>query len=103
MRRWSRRDVLKSSLAAPAAGLRPATGVAAMAQSGRTQPVADAPGQRERLLMDFGAGFPFGHSHAAAKDFGFGAGRSGGFQKTGGFLAPSAVAYDDSAWKPVDL
>ena len=37
------------------------------------------------------------------KDFGFGAGRSGGFQKTGDFLSPSNLAFDDSDWKPVDL
>jgi hypothetical protein len=47
--------------------------------------------------------FIFGHANDATKDFGFGAGRSGGFQKTGGFLSPSNLAYDDSDWKPVDL
>ena len=30
-------------------------------------------------------------------------GRSGGFQKTGGFLSPSNLAYNDGDWKPVDL
>ncbi|MBL8208793.1 MAG: beta galactosidase jelly roll domain-containing protein, partial [Blastocatellia bacterium] len=32
-----------------------------------------------------------------------GLGRSGGFQKTGEFLAPSHLAFDDSEWTPVDL
>ena len=60
-------------------------------------------GKEERLLLDFGWRFHFGHANDAAKDFGFGSGRSGGFQKTGGFLSPSSLAFDDSDWKPVDL
>jgi beta-galactosidase len=37
------------------------------------------------LLLDFGWRFHFGHANDNAKDFGFGSGRAGGFQKTGGF------------------
>ncbi len=54
-------------------------------------------------MLDFGWRFHFGHANDSTKDFGFGAGRSGGFQKTGGFLSPSNLAYDDSDWSPVDL
>ncbi len=58
---------------------------------------------RERLLLDFGWRFHFGHANDPARDFGFGGGRSGGFQKTGNFLSPSNLAFDDRDWKPVDL
>lgn len=99
MKSWSRRSVLKSGLAAPAvAGVGvPLPGSAAPARKAAAEP------PRERLLLDFGWRFHFGHANDAGKDFGFGRGRSGGFQKTGGFLAPSSLAYDDSAWKDVDL
>jgi beta-galactosidase len=47
------------------------------------------PSLRERLLLDFGWRFHFGHANDANKDFGFGLGRSGGFQKPGAFLRPA--------------
>ena len=103
MKGWLRRDVLKSGVALPAAAALGMPG-ASPAQSGR--PVESNTGTRhlrERSLLDFGWRFEFGHANEAAKDFGFGSGRSGGFQKTGGFLAPSSLAFDDSDWKPVDL
>ena len=102
MRGLTRRDILKSSVAAPAAAAVAVPGMAAQVQTGQPGP-AGAPPPRERLLLDFGWRFHFGHANDAGKDFGFGAGRSGGFQKTGGFLSPSNLAYDDSDWKPVDL
>src|SRR4051794_8203712 len=102
MKRWSRRDVLKTSLAAPAARLSTAPRLASLAQAGQAQSGFVA-GPRERALLDFGWRFHFGHANDAAKDFGFGSGRSGGFQKTGGFLTPSNLTYDDSDWQPVDL
>ena len=97
MRGLTRRDILKSSVAAPAAAAVAVPGMAAQVQTGQPGP-AGAPPPRERLLLDFGWRFHFGHANDAAKDFGFGAGRSGGFQKTGGFLSPSNLAYDDSDW-----
>jgi beta-galactosidase len=121
MKAFSRRDVLKTSLFAPAAaaaahGLTPieaathAAGEASgplSAQEG-TQPRAPqnpAPfnALRERLLLDFGWRFHLGDACDGEKDFGFGTGRSGNFQKTGGFLASSSIAFDDSDWKPIDL
>ena len=54
-------------------------------------------------LLDFGWRLHIGHANDSLKDFGFGNGRSGGFQKTGGFLSPSNLAYDDSDWQAVDL
>jgi beta-galactosidase len=102
MRRFSRRDWIKGSLAVPATA---AAGIAGSSDQTDTAPgrVPAASGLRERLLLDFGWRFHFGHANDATKDFGFGQGRSGGFQKTGGFLSPSSLAYDDSDWKPVDL
>ena len=99
----TRRDVLKSSMAAPAIAAAGGAEAAAPAQSAQAGSVPAQASPRERLLLDFGWRFHFGHADDAAKDFGFGSGRSGGFQKTGGFLAPSSLAYDDSDWTPVDL
>ena len=96
-----RRDVLKGGMAAPAVAA--VSMVPAQAQSGLAQSASAQGAPRERLLLDFGWRFHFGHANDATKDFGFGAGRSGGFQKTGGFLSTSNLAYDDSDWKPVDL
>ncbi len=118
MKAFSRRDMLKNSLLAPAVaaaagGIHPveaamrATGEAAgplpAQQPGASQKPVPSGAQRERLLLDFGWRFHFGNACDAEKDFGFGSGRGGNFQKTGGFLAPSSLAYDDSGWKPVDL
>lgn len=112
MKSLSRRDVLKSSLLAPAAiaaqpfkGLEAALPAAPLTtdESGNPRPSAAAPGGRERLLLDFDWRFHFGDACDAAKDFGFGAGRSGNFQKTGNFLPAGSLAFDDSDWTPVDL
>ncbi len=117
MKAFSRRDMLKSSLLVPAAaataqGMMPidaamqAAGEAAgpLSAGETAHPASAMSGSlRERLLLDFGWRFQFGDASDAAKDFGFGSGRSGNFQKTGGFLAPSSLAFDDSDWKPVDL
>ncbi|MDE3166324.1 MAG: DUF4982 domain-containing protein, partial [Acidobacteriota bacterium] len=106
MKPLSRRDVLKSAAVLPAA----AAGLPETAEPAQSAPPQGAPapsrtagGPRERLLMDFGWRFHFGHADDPAKDFGFGLGRSGGFQKTGGFLAPSNLAYDDGDWTSVNL
>ena len=118
MKSFSRRDMLKTSLLAPAAvaaahGITPLQ--AAMQAAGETagplqegepaKPGTSAqPGAgRERLLLDFGWRFHLGDACDEEKDFGFGAGRSGNFQKTGGFLPASSFAYDDSDWRPLDL
>ena len=76
---------------------------AAQTQSALATTSAPPAQPRERLLLDFGWRFHFGHANDSTRDFGFGNGRSGGFQKTGGFLSPSNLAYDDSDWQSVDL
>jgi beta-galactosidase len=58
---------------------------------------------RERLSLDYGWRFHLGDACDVAKDFGFGSGRAGNFQKTGGFLPASSLGFDDNDWKAVDL
>ena len=97
----TRRDLLKTSLAAPAA-VAAATEIAAN-QEARAQaalPATAAPGPgRERLLLDFGWRFHFGHAADAAQDFNF----RGNFSKTGNFGPVGTLLFDDSDWKAVDL
>ncbi|MGH9605676.1 MAG: beta-galactosidase GalA [Terracidiphilus sp.] len=73
------------------------------ANSGAASSAAARNAGRERLLLDFGWTFHFGNANDPSKDFGFGLGQSGNFQKTGNFLAASSIAFDDGDWKPVDL
>ena len=114
MKTLSRRDLLKSSLLAPAAvaahGMGPmgaeieAAGIEPAAQSAGAVAKPTTPGGgRERLLLDFGWRFHLGNANDPAKDLGFGGGRSGNFQKTGNFLPASSLAFDDNDWRSVDL
>jgi beta-galactosidase len=102
MIRWSRRDVLKSGAAIPAASLLGSVPISTLAQTMAHPPEAQAT-VRERLLLDFGWRFHMGHAGDPTKDFGFSNGRSREFQKTGNFLPPAALAYDDSGWRDLDL
>lgn len=123
METLSRRNLLKTGLLIPAAaaaqGMAP-LGAAMKAvdegsgplspQTGQeSAPLAAAPSAaahnagRERLLLDFGWRFHFGNANDPSRDFGFGSGQSGNFQKTGNFLAASSPAFDDGDWKPIDL
>ena len=114
MKTLSRRDLIKTGLLAPAAvaaaqGMGPLSALEAAAQE--PAPAAASPAReasspgagRERLLLDFGWRFHFGNADDAVKDFGFGSGRTGNFQKTGSFLAAGNIAFDDSEWRPIDL
>jgi beta-galactosidase len=101
---WTRRDILKTGMAASVAAAEPLAAPAA------PKPAADAQTDsnsqttdplRERLLLDFGWRFHFGHADDMTKDFNFG--RSGTFAKTGNFVAPGRASFDDSDWKEVDL
>ena len=115
MKPLSRRDLLKTGLLAPAAvaaanGMGP-FGVAMQVAGDHSSPllasaspVSVTPGAgRERLLLDFGWRFHLGNADDPSKDFGFGSGSSGNFQKTGNFLSASSIAFDDSDWRGVDL
>jgi len=117
MKAFSRRDMLKTSLLAPAvaaaahgitpveAAMHAASEAAGPLPAEETAKSAAAqPGsQRERLLLDFGWRFHLGDACDAEKDFGLGGGRAGNFQKTGGFLSVGSLAFDDSDWKQIDL
>jgi beta-galactosidase len=114
MKPLSRRDLIKTSLLAPAAVAAAQMGPLTSAiessvpepglQAATATPDSPnpAPG-RERLLLDFGWRFHFGHADDPTRDFGFGSGRTGNFQKTGSFLPAGNIAFDDSEWRPLDL
>src|SRR5580658_10986149 len=100
MSRWTRRKFLKTSLAASASAVAakaalPLTGAGAAEGAATKHPELGAPAlqnaatnasPRERLMMDFGWRFHFGHADDPAKDFGFGAlNREATFAKTGAF------------------
>ena len=114
MKPLSRRDVLKSSLLVPAAAAAHGMGPIGTAfqiehQETGSLPIgtmnkSSSPGAgRERLLMDFGWRFHFGDANDPAKDFGFGSGRTGNFQKTGNFIPAGTLAFDDADWRDVNL
>jgi len=118
MKNWTRRDLLKTSLLAPAlvtaaheavGNGKAQVGTPGAAAATGTPPAGATPASpgsgagREQLLLDFGWRFHFGHADDPGKDFGFGGGRSGNFQKTGNFLPASGLAFDDSDWQPLDL
>ena len=116
MKTFSRRDVLKTTLLAPAAvaaaqGVGPIDtamnvvgGEASGPLSATKPPESGLNGAgRERLLLDFGWRFHLGNADDATKDFGFGSSRAGNFQKTGSFMPACGIAFDDSDWKSVDL
>jgi beta-galactosidase len=116
MSKVSRRDLLKTGLLAPAA-VAVANGIGPMAfamQAGENAPEVHPAGYRkaessepgagrERLLLDFGWRFHLGNADDPAKDFEFGSGRTGNFQKTGYFLPAGSMAFDDGDWRRVDL
>src|SRR3569833_3017353 len=116
MKTISRRDLLKSSLLAPAAvaaaqGTGPIHSVAGAIASEVSGPltvpallVSPTPGAgRERLLLDFGWRFHFGHACDPSKDFDFGTAGAGNFQKTGIFMPAASGSFDDGDWREINL
>jgi beta-galactosidase len=59
--------------------------------------------KREKLLMDFGWRFAFGHPFDAQKDFETGTGYFSYFAKAGYGDGAAAVNFDDRAWRKLDL
>ena len=114
MKTFSRRDLLKTGLLAPAAvaavhGMGPVGAAMEVApEPAFDPPLRDADDRamktagRERLLLDPGWRFHFGHASDPARDFGFG-GQTGNFQKTGNFMAAGTIAFDDGDWRTLDL
>jgi beta-galactosidase len=115
MSRWTRRDLLKTALAASAGAvaanaLRPAAQARTKAAPGELLPAPpnrfDDPSSspRERLLLDFDWRFRLGHANDPAKDFGLGARRRElQFAKSGNFLPVARANFDDSGWRSIDL
>jgi len=109
MHDWTRRDVVKTGLAASlgALALRPgqaeaATGAGSAPGGAAAADAVAAAGGRERLLLDFGWRFHLGNADDPAQDFGYG--REEEFAKTGAFmLGPSRPDFDDSGWTAMDL
>ncbi len=105
--KFSRRDALKAGALFPVANafsFPPTASAEAATASQQGSSGTDVHSLRERSLLDFGWRFHFGNANDPARDFGFGgSGDMGGFQKTGGFLEPSRLIYDDSDWKTVNL
>ena len=107
MREWTRREIVKSGVAASlAVGAFPArksrSALPDDAEPGDVKAAAAVAATRERLLLDFNWRFHLGHADDPAQDFGFGHGEE--FAKTGAFmLGPSRPTFDDSAWRRVDL
>jgi beta-galactosidase len=104
MRKWTRREVLKSGVVV-SAGMKPAAGAIPRTISAVTRPTPAPPPEdsspRERLLMDFGWRFHLGHACDPAQDFGFDG--DGMFSKTGDLVESLQEKFDDSKWRPVDL
>ena len=115
MKTISRRDVLKTSLLAPAVA---ATTHALVPVDRALHAVSDVSGPlsapaslasptpgtgRERLLLDFGWSFHFGHADDPAKDFGYCSASAGNFQKTGNFMPAGSTSYSDADWSRINL
>ena len=115
MKTFSRRDVLKTSLLAPAVAatahaigpIDPAVRAAGEVSGPLSAPATLAsptPGAgRERLLLDFGWSFHFGNANDPAQDFGYGSADAGNFQKTGNFMPAGSTSFSDADWRRIDL
>jgi beta-galactosidase len=113
----TRRDLLKTCIAGAGASAFPAFSVsvpphAAAARNAADRALldssgaegADPPSSRERLLLDFGWRFHFGHAEDPTKDFGFGQMRRElQFAKANLYLPVLAREFDDSGWRSIDL
>ncbi len=122
MPRWTRRKFLKTGLAATA-GVAAANAALPLSRAAKTETSVSASGAesllvgahdarnnvveiwpQNRLLLDFGWRFHFGHANDPAKDFGYGAqNREATFAKSGAFPPVTRANFDDSGWQAVDL
>jgi len=104
MSNWTRRDLLKSGIAASAVAAEQGS-AASQTQQNPAQSPATGPaggGGRERLLLDFGWRFHLGNANDSAQDFTFGTG-GGTFSKSGNSVPPARANFDDSSWRKLDL
>ena len=70
-----------------------------LSSRGQSAPLAG----RERLLLDFGWRFAYGHPTDPKLDFGTGTGYFSYLAKTGYGDGAAAPGFDDRAWRPLDL
>jgi beta-galactosidase len=110
MHDWTRRRLLQSGLALPAAvaaahGTNPAQ--TSPPAGAPTKPGGPAPASspRERLSLDFGWRFHLGNAQDETKDFGFGGFKYGGstYAKSINVAPAGKLAFDDSDWREVNL
>jgi beta-galactosidase len=106
MRSLTRRDFLRNSFAAASTiAAAPSSELAnAVSLTNHAAPLpasGSSPVIRERLLLDFGWRFHFGHASEPPRDFGFKTGDE--FTVSGAMFAPSRESFDDSDWRTVDL
>ena len=108
MKNWTRRDILKMGLVAPAANAAIASSRntrAPKSSSESSQERADAkgaaPSPRERLLFDFGWRFHLGNANDPHDDFGYGENTE--FAKSGFLFPASRSMFGDSQWRSIDL
>ena len=103
----TRRDLLRSSALVSASSLATGSFVSRAQALLAAYPVAasaegvGAVAPRERLLMDFGWRFSFGHANDPARDFGFGKDQ-GDFAKSGEFKF-STEKFGDANWRSLNL
>ena len=103
----TRRELLRTGVAVSASSLAAGSFVAranALLAAYPGTPSAEAlsaVAPRERLLLDFGWKFQFGHGSDPARDLGFGNGQ-GDFAKSGEFKFATAK-LDDSKWRDLNL
>src|SRR5579872_7111805 len=116
MPKWTRRGILKAGLTAGAASSAAAFPWA-VESSQEAQTPAAIPYEdqlhlanrknlsvRERISLDFGWRFHFGHATDPAKDFGYGAAaREMTFAKCGDFPDACQLEFDDRNWRSVDI
>jgi beta-galactosidase len=112
MSRWTRRDVLKTGLAASAGAFASnalpvsadETITDALRSFGDAAAISNTSSPRERLLLDFGWRFQLGHANDPAKDFGLGLRRrESQFAKSGNFLPVTRLDFNDRDWREIDL
>lgn len=73
------------------------------AQAIRPVNYTEISGDREKLLMDSGWRFAFGHPYDAAKDFNHGTGYFSYLAKAGYGDGPAAADFDDRGWRLLDV
>ena len=75
--------------------------ILACALAGSTPVHSQAARGRERILIDEGWRFAFGHTYDVAKDFGYSRGEP--FAKAGSAPGALSARFDDSGWRQIDL